>query len=156
MIRPSVASVASVLSVLSVPSVLSSQDVRATGDTIVVAVDTTHRMSPLGATWRSLLVPGWGQAATGRPVTGAALVLWEGVTFYMWQKAERERDYLVDIGASHVSAKDRESEDWLVLLVFNHLFAAAEAYVSGHLQDFPGDLKLQLTPRRIGVSIPLP
>src|SRR5213076_316008 len=38
---------------------------------LVVGTDTTHRIRPIGAFLRSLLVPGWGQAATGRHVTGA-------------------------------------------------------------------------------------
>src|SRR2546427_771986 len=36
---------------------------------LVVGTDTTHRIRPIGAFLRSLLVPGWGQAATGRHVT---------------------------------------------------------------------------------------
>ena len=48
--------------------------------------------------------------------------------------------------------KRREHEDWLVLLVFNHLFAGLEAYVSAHLADFPGDLRLEAVPG--GVSAP--
>src|SRR6266496_4505972 len=38
---------------------------------LVVPTDTAHRIRPMGAFLRSLLVPGWGQAATGRHVTGA-------------------------------------------------------------------------------------
>ncbi len=38
---------------------------------IVVPTDTAHRVRPMGAFLRSLLVPGWGQAVTGRPVAGA-------------------------------------------------------------------------------------
>src|SRR2546425_119431 len=38
---------------------------------VVVAPDTAHRIKPFNAFWRSLLLPGWGQAETGRPVTGA-------------------------------------------------------------------------------------
>src|SRR5438034_3426224 len=34
---------------------------------IVVAPDTAHRIKPFNAFWRSLLLPGWGQAETGRP-----------------------------------------------------------------------------------------
>jgi hypothetical protein len=150
------ASVLSAAAVLAIASAAPAQRVVATApDTAVVAADTVRRLRPGSAAWRSLLVPGWGQAATGRPVTGAAFVLWEGVTFYMWRKASDERDYLREIGAGHVNAKKREVEDWLVLLVFNHLFAGAEAFVSGHLQDFPEDLKLQVSPGRIGISLAL-
>src|SRR5438105_15261286 len=46
---------------------------------LVVGTDTTHRIRPIGAFLRSLLVPGWGQAATGRHVTGALFATWEVV-----------------------------------------------------------------------------
>ena len=117
---------------------------------------TTHRMKPVSAFWRSLVLPGWGQSATGRHVTGAAFVAWEGVTMMMTLKAQDEATYLKAIGSAHVKAKRQEVQDWLVLWVFNHLFAGAEAYVSAHLQDFPKDLKLRALPHGIGVTLPLP
>ena len=117
--------------------------------------DTTHRMKPVSAFWRSLLLPGWGQSATGRHVTGAVFVAWEGVTMMMTLKARGEANYLESIGSGHVQTKRQEAQDWLVLWVFNHLFSGAEAYVSAHLQDFPRDLKLRAFPNGIGVMLPL-
>ena len=111
---------------------------------------------PGAAFWRSLVLPGWGQAATGRHVTGALFVAWEGVTIMMTLKAQQEAEYLAAIGSGHVSAKRQEVQDWAVLWVFNHLFAGAEAYVSAHLQDFPADLEIRAIPNGIGVSLPLP
>ena len=121
-----------------------------------VALDTTHRVSPGGAFRRSLLLPGWGQAATGRHTTGALFVAWEGVTVMMTLKAQREADYFKQIGASGLKHKRQEVQDWLVLWIFNHLFSGAEAYVAAHLQDFPKELKVQSVPGGIGVSVPLP
>ena len=118
--------------------------------------DTTHLMRPGAAFWRSLLLPGWGQSATGRHVTGAAFVTWEGITMMMTLKAHREANYLQSIGSGHVKGKRQEVQDWAVLWVFNHLFSGAEAYVSAHLQDFPPDLKVQVMPHGIGVTFPLP
>lgn len=118
--------------------------------------DTLRLMRPISAAWRSLLLPGWGQAATGRAVTGALFVVWEGTTLFMWRKAVDEADYLEEAGAGHVAGKRQEAEDWLVLLVFNHLFAAAEAYVAGHLQDFPEELQIRAVPGGVGVRLPLP
>jgi len=89
-------------------------------------------------------------------VTGALFVAWEGTTLYMWRKAEQEARYLEEIGAGHVKGKRQESEDWLVLLVFNHLFAGAEAFVAGHLQDFPEELRIRAIPGGVGVRLPLP
>jgi hypothetical protein len=110
----------------------------------------------MGAFWRSALIPGWGQSATGRHTTGAIFVVWEGVTAMMTLKAEQEANYMKRIGSANLKAKRQEVQDWLVLWVFNHLFSGAEAYVSAHLQDFPADLKIQAFPRGIGISLPLP
>src|SRR6266550_1531451 len=101
---------------------------------LVVGTDTTHRIRPIGAFLRSLLVPGWGQAATGRHVTGAVFATWEGVAAMMTLK---------DTHSANLTAKRQEVQDWIVLWVFNHLFSGAEAFVSAHLQDFPKDLKIR-------------
>jgi hypothetical protein len=122
----------------------------------VVAPDTTHRMSAMGAFWRSLLVPGWGQAETGRPVTGALFATWEGVSVMMTLKASSELHYLRQTGSGSATAKKQEIQDWLVLWIFNHLFSGAEAFVSAHLEDFPKDLKLRAFPGGVGLSVPVP
>jgi hypothetical protein len=44
----------------------------------------------------------------------------------------------------------------VVLLAFNHLFSGLEAYVSAHLDDFPGDLQIQAVPGGFGASISVP
>ncbi len=110
----------------------------------------------MGAFWRSALIPGWGQSATGRHTTGAVFVVWEGVTAMMTLKAQQEANYMKQMGSANLKAKRQEVQDWLVLWVFNHLFSGAEAYVSAHLQDFPADLKIHAVPRGIGISLPLP
>lgn len=117
-------------------------------------------VSPMGAFWRSLLVPGWGQAKLNRKLTGALFVAWEGVTLGMALKATHELRYLEATGSGSVKAKKDEQQDWLVLLGFNHLLSAIEAYVSTHLWDFPGDLKIRAMPTRgratATFSLPLP
>jgi len=122
----------------------------------LVPPDTSHQIRPMGAFWRSALIPGWGQAATGRHTTGAIFVVWEGVTAMMALKAQQEANYMKRIGSANLKLKRQEVQDWVVLWVFNHLFSGAEAYVSAHLQDFPADLKIQAFPRGIGISLPLP
>jgi hypothetical protein len=45
----------------------------------------------------------------------------------------------------------------MALLIFNHLMAAAEAYVSSHLYDFPEGLKARALPGgRTGVGLSVP
>ncbi|HEX4600328.1 MAG TPA: hypothetical protein VH116_02950 [Gemmatimonadales bacterium] len=122
----------------------------------LVAPDTTHRIRPFGAFWRSLLIPGWGQAETGRPVAGALFVTWEGVAAMMTLKAQSETHYLRATGSESLDAKRQQVQDWLVIWIFNHFFSGAEAFVSGHLQDFPKDLKIRAFPGGIGISVPVP
>jgi len=104
--------------------------------------------SPVGAALRSLLLPGWGQSVAGRRVTGAVFIFWEGLTLTMTVKSARQLDYLKSIGAEaeRLESKRAEVKDWAVLLVFNHLLAAAEAYVATHLWDFPADLTSKTLP----------
>jgi hypothetical protein len=132
------------------------EPVAAAPDSGDAARDQARRLRPVSAAWRSLLLPGWGQAATGRAVTGALFVAWEGTTLYMAHKTRDEARYLEEIGAGHVEGKRQEAEDWLVLLVFNHLFAAAEAFVAGHLQDFPEELRIRVLPGGVGLRVALP
>jgi hypothetical protein len=115
-------------------------------------------IAPLGAFGRSLLVPGWGQAALGRRVTGAVFVFWEGVTLAMTLKAAHQLHYLEAIGDSaRIESKRQEIQDWAVLLAFNHLVAGAEAFVSAYLWDFPVELEARTLPggaTGLGVRFP--
>lgn len=110
----------------------------------------------MGAFLRSFILPGWGQAATGRPMTGAVFVAWEGITAMMTFKAQQEVNYFKEIHSNNLRLKRQEVQDWLVLWVFNHLFSGGEAYVSAHLRDFPPDLKLRAAPHGFMISIPIP
>src|SRR5437867_12385092 len=64
---------------------LVSQDTTRTDTThIIPPADTMHRgVKPMGAFLRSFILPGWGQAATDRPMTRAAFVAWEGMPAMM-------------------------------------------------------------------------
>lgn len=115
-------------------------------------------ISPLGAFGRSFLLPGWGQAILGRRVTGAFFVFWEGLTLTMTLKASHQLAYIEDVGTQEqIDAKKQEVQDWAVLLVFNHLLAGAEAFVSAYLWDFPVELEQRALPgQRIGVGARVP
>jgi len=115
-----------------------------------------HGVRPMGAFWRSFLLPGWGQAVTGRQVTGATFVAWEGVTAMMTLKGAAGSELPQGDSLAEPGLKRQEVQDWLVLWIFNHLFSGAEAYVSGHLRDFPPDLKVRAFPNGIGITVPLP
>ena len=117
---------------------------------------TFQPIGPVGALWRSFLLPGWGQARLNRKLTGGLFIAWEGVTLGMSLKTRHELDYLRRIGSERADGKRQEHEDWLVLLAFNHVFAALEAYVGAHLADFPGDLRLRAVPGGVGASLSMP
>jgi hypothetical protein len=120
--------------------------------------EASRPVSPMGALWRSLLVPGWGQAKLNRKLTGAVFITFEGISLGMAMKADRELDYARRTGSERVTSKEKERQDWLFLLGFNHLIAALEAYVSAHLWDFPPDIQLRALPGRGiegGVTIPV-
>ena len=122
------------------------------------AADSTSRqyISPFNALWRSLLIPGWGQARLNRKLAGGIFVAWEGVTLGMSLKTSSELRYLRRTASARANDKRQEHEDWLVLLAFNHLFAGLDAYVSAHLADFPGDLRFEALPGGAGVGFSLP
>jgi hypothetical protein len=114
-------------------------------------------VKPMGAFFRSLAVPGWGQAKLNRRLTGGILVAWEGVTLGMTLKTSHEFHYLRRVNDPRADAKKGELQDWIVLLVFNHLFAGLEAYVSAHLRDFPGDVRIRPLPAgRLGAGLSIP
>ncbi len=140
-------------------------------DTIGQGGDTAHArqikgdsvrpvspVTPGGAFLRSMILPGWGQSRLDRNVTGGLFLAWEGVCATMVWKTVWQLDYARarnKFVASHV----QEREDWIVLLVFNHLLAGAEAYVSANLYDFPVSLKARALPdgaTGIGVEVRLP
>ena len=116
---------------------------------------------PLPAFFRSLILPGWGQAILDRKLTGGLFLAWEGITLSMTLKAHHEVRFLratestrVPEGSTQESSRLRgkkaEREDWMVLLIFNHLFSGLEAYVGAHLWDFPGDVKVRAVPGASG------
>lgn len=127
-------------------------------------------VQPLPAFFRSLVIPGWGQAVLDRKLTGGLFIIWEAVTVSMTLKAAREVRHLERVEgfperqdeSPLLRSKRSEREDWLVLLIFNHLFAGLEAYVGAHLWDFPRDVQVRVIPGSSGgagagltVSIPI-
>jgi hypothetical protein len=117
-------------------------------------------VSPAGAAFRSLLLPGWGQSILDRPGTGAFFVLIEGLALTMTFKSMHQLNYLEQVqteddpeSVERVEAKRDEIQDWAILIAFNHLISAAEAFVAAMLWDFPEELEVQaLRGGRIGAG----
>lgn len=121
-------------------------------------VDTVAtRPAPLNYFFRSLLIPGWGQASLDRKLTGGIFIAFEGLALAMALKAGHELEYLERTGSERVEGKRQERQDWFVLVAVNHLFSGLEAYVSANLYDFPADLRMRTLPDgRTGVGLTLP
>jgi hypothetical protein len=129
------------------------------GASPTAAPAVVRRPKPLNYFFRSFLLPGWGQASLNRKLTGGIFVAVEGLALGMALKATSELHYLERVHSDLVEDKRGERQDWIVVMVANHLFAGLEAYVSASLFDFPGDLRAQALPAGgtgIGFSIRIP
>ncbi len=155
-LRRSLAGLALLALLGAAPARLAAQDSTAAPAPSAAPDSTANRLSPMGAFWRSFLLPGWGQARLGRKLTAGIFIAWEGTTLGMSLKTRHELAYLRRTNSGRAEDKRREHEDWIVLLAFNHVLAGLEAYVSGHLSDFPGDLQLQAVPGGVGAAVSLP
>ena len=118
-------------------------------------------VSPAIAALSSLALPGWGQSITRRAGTGGVFVFWEGLTVFMTMKSRHQLRYLESISADAelVDSKRQEMQDWAVLIGFNHLMAAAEAFVSAQLWDFPATMDVRELPdgaTGVGMRVALP
>jgi len=119
-------------------------------------------ISPKSAFLRSLIVPGLGQAALDRGTAGGIFVSLEALSLLMTIKSKRdlrvarrlETDSVffeidgadtvfVNHLAGRVRARKQHVEDWIALLIFNHLFAAADAFVAAQLWDVPARVSVQ-------------
>ncbi|MFN2398111.1 MAG: hypothetical protein ABR543_05640 [Gemmatimonadaceae bacterium] len=132
-------------------------------------------VSPRSAFLRSLVLPGWGQAALNRPTAGAAFSFLEFLSatmvFRSKQKLDRARRFgrdsvvvFIDTSATPDSAvkvphpllglvapRRQQVEDWIAVMAANHLFAAADAFVAAHLWDMPGEISARPIPGGIMV-----
>jgi hypothetical protein len=127
---------------------------------VPAGTDTVRsRPAPLNYFFRSLLIPGWGQASLDRKLTGGMFIAFEGLALAMALKADHELGYLERTNSQRLEGKRQERQDWLVLVAVNHLFSGLEAYVSANLFDFPADLRMRALPdgrRGVGVTLPMP
>lgn len=127
---------------------------------VPVPADTAMaRHSPFVYFFRSALIPGWGQASLDRKLTAGLFIAFEGLAWSMTLKSNTEMRYLDQADPATAASRRAERQDWVVLIVFNHLFSALEAYVSAHLFDFPPDLRVRPLPggrTGIGVTVGMP
>lgn len=130
-------------------------------------------ISPKRAFLSSLLLPGYGQARLDRPTASAMFFAIEAAGLVMVRKSLHDLDVAkrfeadsvpIEIGRDPVTgepvieygpgryspglvrARRTHLEDWIAVLVFNHLFAGADAFVAAHLGERPPELSFSRTP----------
>jgi hypothetical protein len=163
---------------LAVPSPVSGQRV----DTLTVstksAADSVHSpITPRRAFFYSFLAPGYSQSVLGRYKAATAFLLVEGISLVMIRESGADKhearriandttvlSYVDQTGAAstinappifndgYVRTRGAHVEDWIALLVANHLFAGADAFVAANLWDVPSHISLRLTPNRTTVG----
>ncbi|HTE43938.1 MAG TPA: hypothetical protein VK636_01740 [Gemmatimonadaceae bacterium] len=136
----------------------------------------TPPITPRRAFAYSFLVPGYGQSVLGRHKAAVAFLLVEAVSLGMISESgadvhEARRgssdslivSYVDDAGNPAViksaprfddayrHTRAAHVEDWIALLVANHLFSGADAFVSAHLWDVGPRLGLRMLPHGTAV-----
>ena len=146
-------------------------------DTVAAQPERKPPLSPRRAFLYSLALPGYAQSVLGRNRAGALEVAFEAVAIVMIRNSaadlrEVRRSLRDSIPSSFVGpngtpqityartpfnsalerARRAHVEDWIAVLVGNHLFSAADAYVAALLWDLPAEVAVRATPRSAGVS----
>jgi hypothetical protein len=114
-----------------------------------------------------LLIPGWGQASLHRSTAGVIFVGVEAMSIGMLAKSKSElraaQRYAGDSiwnGTALVpnplqqvvGERELAVQDWTVLLIFNHLISAADAFVAAHLWNVPIELGGSPTQKSASIS----
>ena len=134
-------------------------------DTVGPRPELRPPLSPRRAFLYSLLVPGYAQSVLGRNRAGALEMAFEAVALTMVRisaadvrEARRMRADSIPVsfvdatGASRIRfeptiyteslirSRRAHLEDWIAVLVGNHLFSGADAFVAAHLWDLPAEV----------------
>lgn len=139
-------------------------------------VDTSLRppLTPRRAFVYSLLAPGYAQTVLGRPTAAAVFVLAEAAAALMifessanLREARRLARDTVFMGTDPsgapvrqpgafprglVRARQAQVEDWIAVLLANHVFAGADAFVAAHLWDVPARVSPRTESRRVNIG----
>ena len=150
--------------------------------------DPSRPISPGGAFLQSLLLPGRGQLTLGKKNAARFYIAVEalgiGMTVHSMRRLREAKRLVGDSTAvewevdpvsgdsipirfepgrftpERVNARRTHVEDWVALIIFNHLLSAADAYVAANLWDFPARVSLRARPSygdaRAGSDSPLP
>jgi hypothetical protein len=126
----------------------------------------------------SFLVPGSAQSILGRHKAAAAFMLVEAICIAMIRESGADvhearraaNDTLIvsyvdangqpavttappRFGDAEIHTREAHVEDWAALLVGNHLFAGADAFVASHLWDVPVHVGMRVMPGGRGLAL---
>jgi hypothetical protein len=152
----------------SVASAQAPVDTAARIDTAGPRPELQPPLSPRRAFLYSLLMPGYSQSVLGRHRAGALQLVFEAAAVVMIRQSaadvrEARRNLADSIVVSFVDElgqpqitkvpspfspgllRSRRShlEDWIAVLLANHLFSAADAYVAALLWDLPAEVQAE-------------
>ena len=172
-----------VLALLAAPTLSAQQRTdtsAAVVDTVQARPEMRPPLSPRRAFLYSLVLPGYAQSVLGRHRAGALEIAFEAAALTMIRISaadlrEAKRNLRDSIPVSFVSAngapeirwvltpyhqalvraRKAHVEDWIAVLIGNHLFSAADAYVAALLWDLPAEVALRATPRSAGLAFTL-
>jgi hypothetical protein len=161
---------------ISAPLAAQQRDTARSAQPRIVSDSLRPPITPRRAFLYSFLAPGYSQARLNRNKAASAFMLVEGISLAMIRESaadvrEARRfandtivlSYVDASGSASVAVKaprftDKEIktrkahvEDWIALLVANHLFAGADAFVASHLWDVPARIALRRTPNGTAV-----
>jgi hypothetical protein len=125
----------------------------------------------------SFIAPGLGQSVLNRNKAATAFLLVESISLVMIRESAADvhearrsaNDSLVTsyvdasgnpavtkvrprFGSGEVKTRQAHVEDWVALLIANHLFSGADAFVAAHLWDVKARLGLRLYPHGTGLA----
>jgi len=162
----------------SARAALAPQRLRTAADSLSAYRDSVllagPPIRPKTALFRSLLVPGWGQASLDRGAAGAtyfaleagsiAMLIFAKKELAVAKRAARDSTFVGDsvpLGpppelAARVRVRRSQVEDWAALIFFTHLFSAADAFVSAHLWDVRVQVHGGQEMRSAGVTATIP
>ena len=125
-------------------------------------------ISPRRAFLYSFLAPGYAQSVLGRHKAASAFILVEAISIAMIRESAADvrearrfqNDSLIlsydgsltpntrpgNFGSQYVKTRRAHVEDWIALLVANHLFAGADGFVAANLWDVKPKLAFRASP----------
>ncbi len=117
-------------------------------------VFTQPPLSPAGAFFRSLVLPGWAQAELGHEARGAFYFFAESFSLFMIARTVRRLNHAertLPEDSDVISSRKQQREDWIALAVFWAFFSAADAWVSVQLFGF--EERTELGPKDVALRV---